>query len=234
MKPKHLISLAVVLLVLIGFTFFYSQKKETAGESPLSETSELKKEDSTVSNTAASPDSSATPTPAKHPELKVLAEIFKTKNDNDPRMDRELKNLSESVKAALRQQYADTKAELRNERGTIAFLLGRELKEGRGSEADVKFLASILMEKPCLSLTDCSKPASSQTPEEQHLEAIHETTAHYPQLMSLRAFRQSLESGNLTPELRRAAIEAIEDALHSRNPRVAQEAQAILASLPKN
>lgn len=211
-----------------------SQKKDVSDSASAPENSEPKKEESPESQDPAPAQSAATPVSVDHPQLQILAEIFKSKNDNDPRMDRELKNLSEPVKAALRKQYAETKMELRNERGTIAFLIGRELKEGRGSIADVQFLANVLMEKPCMSLLDCSKAPSGQSPEEQHLEAIHETTAHYPQLMDLRSLRQSLESGNLTPEIRASVIASLEEARNSPNPRVVQEAREILESLPKN
>lgn len=169
--------------------------------------------------------------PEEKAQLQVLSEIFQSKNDNDPRMDQVLKNLSEPVKAALQKQYQDTKAEMRNERGTIAFLIGRELRDGRGSKTDVQFLKNVLMEKPCLSLMDCSKPSNSQSVEEQHLEGIHETTAHYPQLMDLRYLKQSLEGGNLSSELRAEVILTLEAARNSPNARVAQEAQAILAGL---
>ncbi len=169
--------------------------------------------------------------PQERNQLQVFAEILKSKNDNDPRMDQMLKNLSEPLKAALRKQYDEMKMEARNERGTIAFLIGRELKEGRGSLADVEFLKKVLMEKPCLSLLDCSKPSNSQNPEEQHLEGISETTAHYPQLMDLRYLKQSLESGNLSAEMKAAVIAALEAARNSPHPRVVQESQSILNSI---
>ena len=164
-------------------------------------------------------------------KLLVLAEIFKSKNDNDPRMDQVLKNLSEPVKLALQKQYAETKMEMRNERGTIAFLIGRELAEGRGSLTDIEFLKNILLEKPCLSLLDCSKASTGGSSEEEHLEGIHETTAHYPQLMDLRYLKQALESGNLTPEMKASIIATLEAARHSPNERVVQEAEAILNSV---
>lgn len=231
MKPKHLISLAAVILVMVSSALFYSTKKENQGSLDSVENAEVKKNEVAPETESNGEPTSAVPAASIHPQLQVLADILQSKNDNDPRMDQILKNLSEPVKAALREQYAQTKPELRNERGTIAFLLGRELKEGRGNRADVDFLASVLMEKPCRSLSDCSKAPSSQSPEEQHLEAIHETTVHYPQLMSLRQVRQSIEAGNLTSELRSAVIAALENARNSPNPRVVQEANAILLSL---
>lgn len=172
-------------------------------------------------------------TPREKEQLQILAEIFKSKNDNDPRMDQDLKNLSEPLKAALRKQYSETKMESRNERGTIAFLIGRELSDGRGSLTDVEFLKNVLLEKPCMNLLDCSKPAASVTAEEQHLEGIHETTAHYPQLMDLRYLKLALNGSNLSPENRAAVLAALEAARNSPNARVAQEAQTILDSIPR-
>lgn len=164
-------------------------------------------------------------------QLKVLEDIFQSKNDNDPRMDQVLVNLSEPVKEALRKRYQELKPELRNERGTIAFLVGREVREGRGTPIDVEFLKSILLEKPCMSLADCSRVETGQSSEEEHLQGIYETTANYPQLMDLRYLKQSLQSERLSNELRESVIRALESALHSPNPVVVLEAKKILESV---
>lgn len=168
------------------------------------------------------------------PEMKVLDEIFQSKNDNDPRMDQVLKNFSDPVKAAIRKKYAAIKPEHRNERGTIVFLIGRELSEGRGSTDDVNFLKDVLLEKPCFNLADCSKSAPPMSPEEEHVQGINETTAMYPQLMNLRYLKLSLEGGNLSINLKSEVLAALESAKNSPNPRVAQEALAILQSYSKN
>ena len=167
-------------------------------------------------------------------QLQVLFEIFKSKNDNDPRMDQVLKNLSPALKDALQKQYSEMKMELRNERGTIAFLISRELKEGRGAPSDVQFLKSVLQEKPCLSLSDCSKSSNSQSIEEQHLMGVEETTAQYPQLITMQTIKQALAYGNLTPENKASLIGILEAGRDSPNPRIAQDAQKVLESIPRD
>lgn len=234
MRTLRLPIFVLSLIALVVVVSYYLFKRDST--TPVSD-AEIKP----VAQASVSTDSkvenheTATPVaseiPLITPEIKVLDEIFLSKNDNDPRMDTVLKNLNPAAKAALRKKYNDTRMEMRNERGTIAFLIGREVRDGRGTKEDVEFLKNVLMEKPCMSLSDCSKPNQGGGPEEQHLEAIHETTAHYPQLMALRYHKQALESGNLTPEMRASVISALESARHSPNGRVAQEAQSILDSL---
>jgi hypothetical protein len=167
------------------------------------------------------------------PEIQALDEIFQSKNDNDQRMDQLLRNLSDPVKSAIRKKYSSLKPELRNERGTIVFLIGRELSEGRGSLEDVRFLKDVLLEQPCYNLADCSK-TTTITPEDEHLQGINETTALYPQLMGLRYLKNALENGNLSPSLKAEVLAVLEAALHSPNPRVVQDAQLILQSYSKN
>ncbi len=163
-------------------------------------------------------------------QIRVLDEILESKNDNDPRMDRLLRDLSEPFKKELRAKYARIPAEKRNDRGTVVFLVGREIAEGRGSTADLQFLKDVLMEKPCLSLEDCSKSPSGVGPDEQHLEAIHETTLHYPQLMDLRYLKIALEQGSLSPVMREAVLAILESARQSPNPRVVADADATLGT----
>lgn len=168
------------------------------------------------------------------PEIRILEEILSSKNDNDPRMDQSLKNFSEPVKSAIRKKYMTIPAEARNERGTIVFLIGRELSEGRGSTDDISFLKDVLLEKPCFNLEDCSKDAVPGSLDEEHVQGIHETTAMYPQLMDLRYLKLSLENGDLNQELKNSVLAALESARHSPNPRVVQEALLILQSYSKN
>ena len=167
------------------------------------------------------------------PELKVLDEIFQSKNDNDPRMDQVLMKFSDPVRSAIRKKYAAIKPELRNERGTIVFLIGRELSEGRGNADDVQFMKEVLLEKPCFNLADCSKSAPPMSPEEEHVQGINETTAMYPQLMGLRYLKLALQSGQLSLNQKSEVMAALEAAKNSSNPRVAQDALAILQSYSK-
>src|SRR5208282_5341547 len=61
-------------------------------------------------------------------KLAVLQEILDTKNDNDPRLDSDFKTLSESEKQALQEKYLSYTPEKLNERGTLIYLLGRNIE----------------------------------------------------------------------------------------------------------
>src|SRR5215210_5756384 len=78
-------------------------------------------------------------------KLEILEEIFQTKNDNDPRLDQEFNQLTPKAKEALEEKYRQLTPESRNERGTIVFLLGKNLS----SEEDFKFLREVVSEKRC-------------------------------------------------------------------------------------
>jgi len=180
----------------------------------------------------------ATPTPQglsveDRRKLSILNEIFASKNDNDPRMDSDLVNLSPELKKTMTEKYQHLVPEKRNERGTLVFLIGRELKD----HADVDFLKSVLMEKPCLSLSDCSKPVSMPSEEELHLAGMNETTANYPQLMAIRqmekAYQKWAQAGVAHP-LSGEVVQALREALHSPNPRVADEARRALDTIGIN
>lgn len=134
-------------------------------------------------------------------KLRVLEEILTAKNDNDPRMDNELRRLSPAAKALMRGRYAQTPAEKRNQRGTLVFLVGRELS----SAEDVSFLHSVLTEAPCLSLADCSREdRGSVQPSDHHHDGADETTRAYPQLVALQSIQAYLNqpgAGDLSASL---------------------------------
>ncbi len=162
-------------------------------------------------------------TPAARHQLQVLDEIFQSKNDNDPRLDRELRNLDESAKGALREKYRNLAAEKLNERGTVAFLLGRNLS----SADDVAFLQGVLEERPCLGLADCSRDPGAARGEEAHLESLDSTTLLYPQLVSLHGIEAVLSDPKTSSEVRQAALAALQAAEGSRSARVADQARRI-------
>ena len=156
-----------------------------------------------------------------------MGEILESKNDNDPRMDTELQHFSKAGKQALQSRYSAMKPEKRNARGTVVFLLGRELN----SPEDAAFLGGVLQEKPCLSLQDCDRPPESHGGAEEHLEALNETTANYPQLMALRAIRAragELREKGQDPALAASIESALREGARSPNPRIAEEAAQIL------
>jgi hypothetical protein len=161
-------------------------------------------------------------------KLGILSEILASKNDNDQRFDTELRNFSPEAKRAMVQKYSEVRTEKRNERGTYVFLIGREIKD----EADVGFLKSVLMEKPCLSLENCDRAPEGQSGDEEHLGAINETTANYPQLVAIRALRHMLQElrdqGETSGALFASVLQAVRESKSSPNPRVVIEATSTL------
>lgn len=169
-------------------------------------------------------------------KLIILDEILKSHNDNDPRLDTEFKALSGPLKHAFTQYYKMIPDERRNERGTVAFLYARAMTEPK----DVGFMTEVLMEKPCLSLEDCSKPASAGGPEHGHLEGIAETTASYPQLTAiqqmLERYRMALGESPPNTALANEIIESYRRVVQeqeAKNPRIAEQARRALKYLRK-
>ena len=169
--------------------------------------------------------------PEDQKKVSALEQILLSRNDNDPRIDTELKNLSPQVKAALVSKYRSWSPEKFNERGTVVFLIGREIR----NPGDVDFLKSVLQEKPCLNISDCSKHPEAHTGDDDHREMINETTIRYPQLMALSALREKYLSLKEKPEgqeeLLRSVRSALEEATRSPDPRIVEEAQSILKTL---
>lgn len=157
--------------------------------------------------------------------LKVLDEILTAKNDNDPRLDSEFRGLSTSAKRLMEDRYHSIAAEKRNERGTIVFLVGREIS----SAEDVAFMGSVLAESPCLSLGDCSREEKLGDHDKLHEEIGVGVTLAYPSLVALHSLEEQInraEAGDklgYMADLRRV----IESAAHSANPLVAEKAMAL-------
>ncbi len=113
-------------------------------------------------------------------KLAVLREILASRDDNDPRLDSDFRDLTPADKALLRREYAALPPEARNERGTIVYLLGRSLADAR----DWAFLRAAAAEPPCLSLADCARlPAPGDRGDEDPGDAV---TLAYPSLVALK------------------------------------------------
>jgi hypothetical protein len=161
-------------------------------------------------------------------KITVLTEILTTKNDNDPRMDTELKDLSPAAKTAIQKKYQESVSEKRNERGTLVFVLGREIKDA----SELGFFKEVLSERACLSLENCEKPPGEHSGEEEHLESINEATTNYPQLMALRALvhraNELVDTGQEGSPLYQSILETLRGAQQSPNPKVVElSAQAL-------
>jgi hypothetical protein len=149
-------------------------------------------------------------------QVKILDEILKSRDDNDPRLDRELRYLSPRAREALRKKYHSLRAEERNERGTIVFLLGRNLDQPR----DFAFFRDVVGEKPCLSLADCGHTIQ----EDPHLSGVTAVSLAYPQIVALKSL------ANLPPSERAQAQGILDRALRSPDPLVSGLASRIRAS----
>jgi len=171
---------------------------------------------------------------AEQKKITILNEILLSKNDNDLRMDTELRDFTPAAKRVLEKRYSGTAPEKRNERGTYVFLMGREIKDG----ADVEFFKSVLMEKPCLSLENCDRAPEGQSGEEEHLGAINETTSNYPQLVAIRALlhkaQELMEAGKESDPLFASLLQTIREIRVSPNPRVVEEANRALKELKRD
>lgn len=127
--------------------------------------------------------------------LRELNEILASKNDNDPRLDRDFNALSPVAKMLLRDRYAQLPRERRNELGTIVYLLGKNMAD----KDDWDFLRRMAAEPPCLSLSDCSK-SSARAPGDA-------VTLAYPALVALKQAETALKAGRSVEEAR-SVVEA--------------------------
>lgn len=160
--------------------------------------------------------------PVVSSQLKTLSEILSSRNDNDPRLDTELKTLSELAKEKIREMYKALPSEKRNERGTLVFLLGRNLS----SPADFEFMRNVLLETPCRSLADCTKnPAVSFSPNQDEHPAAQGALLAYPQLVALQSLEKYLATDDGYKEL---ALDLVKSAESSQVLEVRKMATSIL------
>ena len=154
-------------------------------------------------------------------QLHILNEILDSRDDNDPRLDRDLRILSPSSKILFKEKYHRLAAEKLNEKGTIVFLLGRNLQD----KNDFTFFNDVLSEAPCYSLADC-KSKSRSDESDAIAENGNEVTLSYPQIVALKALDSYLTSER--PVLAPAALKNIQTAAHSENLLVRRKAQELL------
>lgn len=119
-------------------------------------------------------------------KFKAILEIFRTKNDNDPRLDHDFKNMSDNLKKSLHDLYDVLPAEKRNEKGTLVLLLAKDIK----SKEDVESLKKVFEEKPCLSFENCD----SRSGEDPHHSGADEVGLNYQQMVLLYQLDKKLNS----------------------------------------
>lgn len=152
-----------------------------------------------------------------------LVEILASKNDNDPRIDSELKVLSAELHDKLRKTYHELPKEDRNGRGMMVFLIARDLK----IPEDAEFLKTIYQERPCLSFENCEASSGGQDP---HLSGLDQTSLNYPQIAGLYQLEKRLERDPQILQvfaIRRQLSEALREARQFPSDAVQKKAEQI-------
>jgi hypothetical protein len=218
-KAQGLFVTGLIVALLIAFVA-HNRTATPVADSPAENTEGAPALIPTVQPPGPTPltNAAVTSDPTVTAQIQVLEEILTSKNDNDPRLDRELKVLSSSAKTQLRAIYNSLSPEKRNERGLIVFLLGRNLTES----ADFEFLKSVVLEAPCLSLADCAKAASGG---DEHAGGMGAALA-YPQLVVLQALEKNILP-NEDSKFSGDALEIVKMAQKSNVPEISQKARTL-------
>ena len=165
--------------------------------------------------------------PVREPASKPMAtlnEILSAHADNDPRLDTELLHLDAPTKQLFRERYASIAREEQNDRGTIIFLLGRNIVDAD----DVQFLVSVLSETPCLSLENCGTPPARTNAH----EAPSDMALAYSQAVSIVSFERFL-TANPTSDLRGSILESLQAAKHSSSSTISRLSEKALSKFQR-
>lgn len=152
----------------------------------------------------------------------ALEDVLHSKNDNDPRLDKELADLSLEFHKALFMKYQNLKPEDRNGRGTLVFLIARDLK----NKADLEFLQTVYEESPCLNMADCTAPSVDDSTG----SGSQETSLNYPQLVGLYQLDMQLSKRPdllKQPDFRAGVYSLLKTAENFPAPQVHAKAQQI-------
>lgn len=225
----------IVLMALLMTAIIFLVKPRVSGVHEIYEAAIDKNKSSQSSRTVATgvlvpppPSAVLKPEPGDLQKLKALDDILVAGNDNDPRLDAELRVLSPFAKQALTQKYKALAPESFNKRGTVVFLIGRSLS----SESDMNFLNGVLSDPACLSLADCSRPSSEPTsPDAEHHESGNEVTLVYPQIVAVKAMESYLMRPFRERQMEESALAGLRAARSSRNQALAQAAARALEAV---
>jgi hypothetical protein len=235
LQSKNLKIFTAVALFIAGLFYFYESEKESAlkilkpSQLDFSKSNELSKNYRPPADTQPTVKEIEENTLAKlqldtaeAKAWKSLEEILKSKNDNDPRIDSELKNLSLNFHKAIYEKYTQLKPEQRNERGTLVFLIARDLKDAN----DLDFLKNVYRETPCLNMLDCS----NSTDQVQDEAGSNQTTLQYPQLAGLYQLERQLQKRPeflKDPMLRAGVVDVLQNAESYAVPQISEKAMRI-------
>lgn len=158
-------------------------------------------------------------------QVKLLREILTSRNDNDHRLDSKLKVLSTDAKKLFREEYRASPPESRNDRGTIVFLLGRNLSEN----SDFKFLDGVLSEDLCMSLFNCGQAENINLIEgDTHSDLL----LVYPQIVALKSLDDFISTHKkIEHETKSVLLKTLERAASSNSDRVARFGKSLIVKL---
>lgn len=233
---KNQFIILIGALLITGLFLFWPQHEESANSGNLKPSdvdftsgnypAEQKKE-VTISIAEKEPvkvQSAGQLSEADQKKWEVFQSILKSKNDNDPRIDRELKSLSPEMHQNLQSAYDQIPIEDRNGRGLIAFLIARDLT----TTADVEFLRKIYQESPCLSFQNCGVAA----PPDPHIDGINQTSLNYPQLAGLYQLELKLKAQPdllRNPEMKNHVRDLLREARQFPNDSIQKRAESIIS-----
>ena len=219
MKARKLFAGILVLALGIFAVFYLSRSPRTQPETQVSASGRGETSQVPASSPSASPLPSLSFSDHDRHLVTELNEILASKNDNDRRLDTDFRNLTTGTKTLLMQRYKEMPLENRNDRGTVVFLIGRELNRPE----DFQFLAQVAMETPCLSLADC-KQEMHQTPEEMHEQSTASVTLAYPQLVAMKSLENLLNQQQSDHTQVGQALSTLDAMSNSPLPFIAQKA----------
>ncbi|MEK7383386.1 MAG: hypothetical protein AAB262_08880 [Elusimicrobiota bacterium] len=156
----------------------------------------------------------AAPVATEEDKAGLLDEVLRSGDDNDPRLDDAFNGLPLETRRRFQKKYRELSPESRNQRGTIVYLLGKNID----APEDWAFLRQVAGEPPCLSLIDCAKASAAGGPEAPGA-AI---TLAYPALVALKQAERVLTEGKSTD--RREALAVVRAGKDSGVPIVAAAA----------
>jgi preprotein translocase subunit SecF len=134
-QPKLFLLLSALLLVAALMLLFTNGQKRSVDDEAATLTNKQHEESAPrpqiVTESQDLPVRMRQPTAAEGESnrIAILDQIFEAKNDNDPRIDTAFNHLTPGEKRALESKYLNYKKEALNERGTIIFLLGKNVQE---------------------------------------------------------------------------------------------------------
>lgn len=146
-----------------------------------------------------------------HEKLARLEQVLSSNHDHHPELDTEFRQLTPALKTAMVNRYHSLDPSALNQRGTLVFILGREIQDS----GDLQFFRQVL--------TENSKQPGAKT-------FSDDLSDHYPSVMAIRMQEERVKEEKAS--VLRGEVEAIlSEAASSPNPVIAREAKQALGRL---